>query len=339
MMEYHLRDDETSACPLCKNNSFKHFIYNEGDIQIGEYVGFCLNKDCSYCLLPEEFFAYRSQLVYQSGNSDLINLGLKMSERGDMDYYISRYWATGLTCDNNLFNYLSRYFDKDQIEKIFNLYKVQTSVFDKWKNACIFWRINRDGRKLAYKLIQFRIDDERAGHRDPKVSILQHSLVDNESGKRYCLFGLHLLNNPDNQNKPICIVESEKTAIIASIVYPDGLWLSTGSSRYLNKMNISDIPEEMKNNIILFPDPDLEGNINEETGKPDDWYERKRWFDKLEGATISGFMKKYVEDYKTELIQEFGAEHYKEMDLADYIVRTKNKKQEVATFEEIIKEL
>lgn len=334
MMKYHLKDDETFDCPVCDKNTFKKFFYDEENIQIGDYVGFCSNSDCSFCLLPEEFFAYRSQLVYQSGVRNLINLGLKMSKPGDMDYFISRFWATGLTRDNNLFNFLSQFFDPNQVEKIFNLYDVQTSVFDKWKNACIFWRIARDGRKLAYKLIQFRTDGERAGHRDPEVSILQHSLIDNGDGQRYCLFGLHLLNNPENQNKPICIVESEKTAIIASIVYPDGLWLSTGSSRYLNKMNIDDIP---KNNIVLFPDPDLEGDINEETGKPDDWNERKRWFDKLKDATISGFMKRYVEENKTELVQEFGEEHYKEADIADYIVRTKKRNQQMASFEDIIK--
>ena len=41
-----------------------------------------------------------------------------------------------------------------------------------------------------------------------------------------CFFGQHLLvENPD---KPVCIVESEKTAIVLSLVAPESVWLACG---------------------------------------------------------------------------------------------------------------
>lgn len=264
----------------------------------------------------------------------MINLGLRIAERSNADFFINSFWAFGQTRNNNLFRCLQSFFEEKEIESAFNRYAVGTSLFNKWENACIFWKISKEGKYLAYKLIQYLPN----GHRDPKISILQHSLVDSNSGEqRYCLFGLHLLNNPANQKKTICIVESEKTAIIASMAYPEGLWLATGSSRYLNKMNVDDIPDTMRDTIILFPDPDLEGDTDQETGIPDDWNVRKQWFKSLKGAKVSGFMKQYVETNRNELSKELG-DKYKEFDIADYILRTKSEGGILAKFDDIIKE-
>jgi hypothetical protein len=42
-----------------------------------------------------------------------------------------------------------------------------------------------------------------------------------------CLFGEHLLKDTET---PVAIVESEKTAIIASCYYPEFIWLACGGS-------------------------------------------------------------------------------------------------------------
>jgi hypothetical protein len=38
-----------------------------------------------------------------------------------------------------------------------------------------------------------------------------------------------------HSDKPIAIVESEKTAVISSIFYPDYIWLATGGIQDLNR--------------------------------------------------------------------------------------------------------
>jgi len=335
MLDYYV-GDSVEVCPICKKESYFHFIRKDTNLPIGDLVGYCTDNQCEYCCLPEEFYSYRNQLVYRYASREVINLGQDSSSRDSLDYYISRFWVCGKNCENNLFIFLKTIFQEQDIENVFNRYFVQTSLFDKWENGCIFWRITTDGKKLAYKLIQFHKDGPREGHRNQEIHILQHSLIDNKHEQRYCLFGLHLLNDPKNGDKKICIVESEKTALIASIVYPQGLWLATGSCRYLNKMNINDIPDERMKDVILFPDPDLEGDVDE-SGKPDDWNARKNWYDCLRESNISGFMKKYVEDNKRALIQEHGEDKYYETDLADYIIRTIRNRKELASFEEIIK--
>ena len=64
-----------------------------------------------------------------------------------------------------------------------------------------------------------------------------------------CYFGEHLLRlNPD---KPVAIVEAEKTAIITSMIIPQYNWLATGN---LNGLNIEKSRVLENRDIVLYPD-------------------------------------------------------------------------------------
>jgi len=61
--------------------------------------------------------------------------------------------------------------------------------------------------------------------------------------------------------KLVCLVESEKTAIIAAAYYPDYIWLAAGSLNGLNP----DKCQALKNrSVMLFPDVNSYGK----------WYEK-----------------------------------------------------------------
>lgn len=65
-----------------------------------------------------------------------------------------------------------------------------------------------------------------------------------------CLFGLHNLCDY-KEGDTICVVESEKTAIIMSILNPAYLWLATGSKANFKE----ELLRPLKNfNIIAYPD-------------------------------------------------------------------------------------
>lgn len=64
-----------------------------------------------------------------------------------------------------------------------------------------------------------------------------------------CLFGEHLL--AEESAKPVGMVESEKTAIIASALLPEMLWLAAGSLHNL-KLEICQVLKGRK--VYLFPD-------------------------------------------------------------------------------------
>jgi hypothetical protein len=58
------------------------------------------------------------------------------------------------------------------------------------------------------------------------------------------------------QNKPVCVVEAEKTAVIMSEHYPQQLWLAAGG---LNELTPQKLFPLRGRRIILFPDTDPDG--------------------------------------------------------------------------------
>ena len=66
---------------------------------------------------------------------------------------------------------------------------------------------------------------------------------------RQCYIGEHLLRlYPD---KPVAIVEAEKTALIASMIFPAFNWLAAGN---LNGLNVEKSRVLENRTIILYPD-------------------------------------------------------------------------------------
>lgn len=63
-----------------------------------------------------------------------------------------------------------------------------------------------------------------------------------------CFFGEHLLR--DNIN-PVAIVESEKTATIASVYLPQFIWIAAGNLNGLNEEKCSVLKGRQ---VILYPD-------------------------------------------------------------------------------------
>ena len=73
----------------------------------------------------------------------------------------------------------------------------------------------------------------------------------------HCLFGLHLLTSDlSHQTSTICIVESEKTAVILSEIFPDFLWLSCGGLQMFKPELLAPL---VNHKVILFPDTDETG--------------------------------------------------------------------------------
>ena len=112
---------------------------------------------------------------------------------------------------------------------------------------------------------------------------------------KQCLFGEHLLID---KSKPVAIVESEKTAIIASAYLPRFIWLAVGS---LSNLSIEMCKILTGRKIILFPD--LKGF--------------EKWTNKAK--ELSDIAEFVVSD----LLEHKASEQEREqgLDIADYLLR------------------
>lgn len=151
--------------------------------------------------------------------------------------------------DDNLTDFLKTKFSIDEVNKVKQNYFITgTNYF--WNNATAFWQIDDKEKIHGCKIMQY---DKRTGKRIKKpynhINWLHKAIKEPDFNLCQCLFGLHRVN--EDYQKTIAIVESEKTAIIMSIVIPYYIWLATGSKQNLKFDLLKPIK---KRNIVLFPD-------------------------------------------------------------------------------------
>jgi len=198
---------------------------------------------------------------------------------------------------NNLYLFLSGNLGKEITDRLMNRYKVGTS--NHWNGATVFWQIDVNNNARAGKVMLY---DRQTGHRMKRpfnhVTWAHTLLKMQDYNLRQCLFGEHLLRA--EKNKTVAIVESEKTAIIASAYLPQYLWLATGGKN--GCFNECSMAVLQGRNVIVFPD----------LGATEDWRKKMETFRKL-GIHASIF--DYLESVATE---EDKAEGY---DIADYLLK------------------
>ena len=90
----------------------------------------------------------------------------------------------------------------------------------------VFWQIDESQRVRTGQIMQYTADGHRQGYQN-----WIHSILDTEGqlpqgfSLQQCLFGQHLL--PRHPQRHVCIVESQKTALIMAAYQPEYLWLAT----------------------------------------------------------------------------------------------------------------
>lgn len=180
--------------------------------------------------------------------------------------------GTARVSETGFYKFLCRYWDSTAVADVLTRYCVGASKYqDKEGNKAVsFPMINTDGVCIDCKI--FHINPVSGSRKDAPPLLpptpnnpngLQSTFAlammkdPDRPGKRmndrrgkWAYFGEHLLQ--DN-TKPVAVVESEKTAIIAALEFPQFIWIATGSISNLN-------PERFKSlqgfNITIFPDRD-----------------------------------------------------------------------------------
>jgi hypothetical protein len=203
---------------------------------------------------------------------------------------------------NDFVEYLSSIFDNDTVNRLLEDYHIGTAKH--WPHATIFWQVDRKNDIRTGKIMLY---DPYTGKRvkQPYAHITWvHKLIkEPDFNLKQCFFGEHLIYPGDK--KPIAIVESEKTAIIAAGFMPEYTWIAAGS---LEGLNADKCRVLHGYDVMLFPDADAYPK----------WEEKMRKLQiKMPGTrfAISNFLK----DASPEARQQG-------LDLADWLIVMEKKK-------------
>lgn len=271
MSEYrfHLlkyRPGSKTACPECGRKAcFTRYIDETGEISFPDNVGKCDHiNSCGYHYTPKEYFRDNPTVKERLGKQER-NFRTPMAarpiakpvpEQEPSISFLPSDWVEQSMRRydiNPLYRYFSKVAGKEDTDRLFRLYRVGTSRM--WDGATVFWQIDRNGNVRAGKIMGY---DAETGHRikEPfnQVSWVHSVKRVQDFRMKQCLFGEHLLsdNSAAMSAKPVAIVESEKTALVAAHFIPDFIWLATGGIH--GCFNGEAVQALDGREVILFPD-------------------------------------------------------------------------------------
>lgn len=172
-----------------------------------------------------------------------------------------------------------------------------------WTGATVFWEVDISGRIRTGKVMLYNPENGRRIKEPHNHITWVHSLLKKEKFHlRQCLFGEHLLTADSHQT--VALVESEKSALIASHFLPQYLWIATGGK---NGAFNNETMSVLKNRqVLLFPD----------LGATEYWRGKMEMMQRL-GIEVSLF--DFMENNATDEERKAG------YDIADYLLKAETK--------------
>lgn len=282
-LEFNRNRKSIAQCPCGKSNSDGKFVPYIGY----EDKGYC--HSCGDTFLPSGQFEMPEKLpVYGTREREVSCISGDIVRHSMQDY--SR---------NIFYHWLVENFGEHKAMEVSKQYLIGSSDHWEKRGATIFWYCDFKGAYRSGKIMLYGTD----GHRVKKP--YEHCNWVHAVSKlcnfhfSQCFFGEHLLSKPENADKPVVIVESEKTAIVASIYFPDVLWLACGGSTGLTESKCKILRGR---NVVLYPD----------LGKLELWREKA---ESLQNICASVKVSDYLERQASEEDRLGG------FDIADYLIQ------------------
>ena len=265
-------------CPNCERPlTFARYVDEQGN-HIANNVGRCNREDkCGYHLTPSEYFK-------DKGMNYTPTIKFEPKPLPPTDFIPEKMMVRSLKTDNFFLRFLMKYFEPLQIAYRVDKYRIG----DTKDGRIIYWQIDDKERVRTGKMMLYNPETGRRVKNVKNSFDWVHRHVKNPFQLEQCLFGLRLIK----EEKPIAIVESEKSAIIADLVIPSYTWMATGGKQNFRLM------EAVKGrDVTLFPD----------LGAFEDWsgYAAKN------GFKISNLLEQVATD----------KERQNGLDIADYLIK------------------
>lgn len=265
-------------CPSCGGyKSFRKYVDTETNMYLDESYGICdAVSSCGHKKDPYEFppdEGYVSEKIeipvddgtYSTFNNEVVKKSLKF--------------------EDNLTKWLTTFTDKEELQRVLRKYYIGTSTA-LTGNSTVFWQISLKGEVRSGKIMLYNKDTGKRISNSEELQTMSwvHSFTKGFKLKQ-CLFGEHLLKSA----KQVAVVESEKTAIIMSLVQPEITWLACGSMYGLGEDKI----EVLKGRKVTFF-PDKGGELPLKKNAFLRWKERIAEYEN-EDWRVSDYLEKQTE--------------------------------------------
>lgn len=246
------RRQEKVVCPQCGRKSFVRYVDTyDGCSYISDAVGKCDHEhSCGYHYKPSEYFRdnewLKTKVVhYQQPKPQLLPPPLQPLPAELVGQYHSpnsTFWQWFTTkCAEKL------KLDSIAIERVYEHYLIGADE----RHNVVFWQLDAQGRLRTGHIMQYQQDGHRHdGYQDWVHNKLKKLGKLPEGWPLYqCLFGEHLL--PQRPDDNVCLVESEKTAIVMAALLSKYIWLATGGSCGFSQEKLNCLKGRR---VTVFPD-------------------------------------------------------------------------------------
>ena len=292
-------------CPSCqqRDKTFSLYIDTETGEHIHPTVGRCNREsNCGHHYTPKQYFQ-DNNISFDTPQPKANKPRPVTPQPKTVSFIPVEVFKQSLQIDktvlqvaetNHFVKFLINLFGVEVASQLVSSYFIATSKH--WNGATVFWQIDTQGKVRTGKIMLYNpTTGKRVKNLELPVYWVHKALKQPEFELRQCLFGEHLLID---KTKPVAIVESEKTAVIASVYLPQFIWVAVGSLTNLNAEKCSILKGRT---VTLFPD--LNGF--------EKWSSKAKELSHLATFTVSDLLERKATE----------AEKKQGFDLADYLIK------------------
>jgi len=285
-------------CPSCqqRDKTFSLYIDTETGEHIHPTVGRCNREsNCGHHYTPKQYFQ-DNNISFDIPQPKAYKPRPVTPQPKPVSFIPVEVFKASLKAHetNHFVQFLINLYGVEVASQLVSRYFIATSKH--WNGATVFWQIDIQGKVRTGKIMLYSpTTGKRVKNLELPVYWVHKALKQPEFELRQCLFGEHLLID---KTKPVAIVESEKTAVIASVYLPQFIWVAVGSLTNLNAEKCSILKGRT---VTLFPD--LNGF--------EKWNNKAKELSHLANFTVSDLLERKATE----------AEKKQGFDLADYLIK------------------
>jgi len=287
------------SCPNCgTHKAFSQYIDSDTGEHISPNVGRCNRESsCGYHYTPKQYFQ-DNNILFDILQRETYKPRLTTPAQKSFSFIPVEVFKASLKSSafemNHFINFLINLFGVEVASQLVSQYFIASSKH--WNGSSIFWQIDIKGKVRTGKIMLYSpTTGKRVKQPFNHINWAHSTLKQPEFELKQCLFGEHLLID---KIKPVAIVESEKTAVIASVYLPKFIWTAVGSLTNLNAEKCGILKGRT---VVLFPD--LNGY--------EKWRNKAKKLSHLAKFSISDLLELKAND----------TERKKGFDLADFLLK------------------